>query len=103
MQDPWVGQPAREQSRQPRFGKPSPLAPAAKSPPPVLLDPLPKSLQSGHIAGNRMVLNPVGARHDLRSREAKIGAGDQGLDGREAVETGAGLSYGVTERYGAGY
>ena len=52
---------------------------------------------------SRVLGNPVGARHDLRSREAKIGAGDQGLDGREAVETGAGLSYGVTERYGAGY
>ena len=41
-------------------------------------------------------------RQDLRSREAKIGAGDRGLGGREAVETGAGLSYGVRERYGAG-
>ena len=29
MQDPWVGQPAREQSRQPRFVKPAPLTPAA--------------------------------------------------------------------------
>ena len=74
----------------------------------ILCGPLPSELWSPvgarQCAGiNRHMVNPVGARHDLRSREAKIGAGDQGLDGREAVETGAGLSYGVTERYGAGY
>ena len=56
MESPWARQPAREQSRQPRFMKPSLLTPTAKSPPPVLLDPLPKSLQSRHIARNRMVL-----------------------------------------------
>ena len=31
-------------------------APASESPPPVLLDPLPKSFQNLHIAGNRMVV-----------------------------------------------
>ena len=46
---------------------------------------------------------PVRARHDLGSKEAKIGAGERERGGREAVETGAKLSYGVTERYGAGY
>ena len=47
--------------------------------------------------------NPVGARHDLGTKEAKIGEGEGERNGREAVNTGAGLSYGVTERYGAGY
>ena len=47
--------------------------------------------------------NPVGARHDLGSREAKISEGERERGGRKAVEAGAGLSYGVTERYGAGY
>ena len=41
--------------------------------------------------------------HALGSRKTKIGEGKRERGGREAVNTGAGLSYGVTERYGAGY
>ena len=45
----------------------------------------------------------VGARHDQGSSKASISKGKRERGGREAVEMGAKLSYGVTERYGAGY
>ena len=49
------------------------------------------------------VRNPVSARHDQGSSKASISKGKRERGGREAVEMGAKLSYGVTERYGAGY
>ena len=58
------------------------------------LDALQEALASG---------SPVGARHDQGSSKASISKGKRERGGREAVDTGAGLSYGVTERYGAGY
>ena len=46
---------------------------------------------------------PVGARHDQGNGQATISAGKRELGGWEAVESGAEMSYGVTERYGAGF
>ena len=47
--------------------------------------------------------NPVGARHDQGNGQAAISKSKRGRGGREAVESGAEMSYGVTERYSADF
>ena len=47
--------------------------------------------------------SPVGAGHDQGNGQATISKSKRGLGGWEAVESGAEMSYGVTERYGADF
>ena len=50
-----------------------------------------------------MTASPVGAMHGLGSRKTKIGEGKRERGGRQGRKTATKLSYGVTERCGAGY